>query len=124
MKEEKVGDYIVLSQTLILFKDFFLFLERVRKGEREGEKHQCMVASQAPPTGDLAYNPSMSPTRNRTSDHLAHIPVLNPLSHTSWACFLRFLNIKLNIKTQSQNFHPIKLKKMSPQILTTPGKLV
>ena len=32
-----------------------------REGEREGEKHQCVVASRMPPTGDLACNPGMSP---------------------------------------------------------------
>ena len=31
------------------------------EGEREGEKHQCKVASGAPPTGDLAHNPGMCP---------------------------------------------------------------
>ena len=42
------------------FKDFiYLFLERGRVGEREGEKHQCVVASHVPPTGDLACNPGM-----------------------------------------------------------------
>ena len=30
-----------------------------RKGEREGETHQCVVASHVPPSGDLAYNPGM-----------------------------------------------------------------
>ena len=39
------------------FKDFiYLFLERRRQGEREGKKHQCVVASCTPPTGDLACN--------------------------------------------------------------------
>ena len=28
---------------------------------REGEKHQCVIASHAPPTGDLASNPGMCP---------------------------------------------------------------
>ena len=32
-----------------------------REEEREGEKHQCVFASQVPPTGDLACNPSMCP---------------------------------------------------------------
>ena len=32
-----------------------------REGEREGEIHQCVVASPAPPTGDLASNPGMCP---------------------------------------------------------------
>ena len=43
-------------------KDFvYLFLERGRKGEREGEKHLYVVASCVPPTGDLACNPGMCP---------------------------------------------------------------
>ena len=45
------------------FRKYFvyLFLERGRKGEREGEKHQCVVVSLAPPTGGLAHNPGMCP---------------------------------------------------------------
>ena len=48
---------------LIYFLKIYLliFSERGREGEREGEKHQCVVASHAPPTGDLAYNPGMCP---------------------------------------------------------------
>ena len=30
-------------------------------GEREGEKHPCVVASHATPAGDLAHNPGMCP---------------------------------------------------------------
>ena len=42
------------------FKDFiYLFLERGEGREKEGEKHQCVVASHAPPTRDLARNPGM-----------------------------------------------------------------
>ena len=40
---------------------FIYFRERGREGEREGEKHQCVVASHMPRTGDLAYNPGMCP---------------------------------------------------------------
>ena len=40
---------------------FIYFRQRGREGEREGEKHQCVVASHAPPTGDLAHNPGMRP---------------------------------------------------------------
>ena len=46
------------------FKRSYLFIisrEREREGERQGEKHQCVVASCAPPTGDLAHNPGMCP---------------------------------------------------------------
>ena len=47
----------------MFFKRFypFIFTEREREGEREGEKHQCEVASHAPPTRDLAHNPGMCP---------------------------------------------------------------
>ena len=44
----------------LFFKDFIYF-QRGREGETEGEKHQCVVASHAPPTGDLAHNPAVCP---------------------------------------------------------------
>ena len=50
------------SKSFFFFKDFiYLFLERGREREREGEKQQCVLASHAPPTGDLARNPGMCP---------------------------------------------------------------
>ena len=45
------------------FLDFiylFIFKERGREGGREGKKHQCVVASRVPPTGDLARTPGCS----------------------------------------------------------------
>ena len=44
-----------------IFKDLFIFRERGREGEREGEKRQCVVASHTPLPGDLAHNPGMCP---------------------------------------------------------------
>ena len=38
-----------------------MFRQRGREEERKGEKHQCMVTSPMPPTGDLACNPGMCP---------------------------------------------------------------
>ena len=38
-----------------------IFRKKGREGEREGEKHQCVVASHSPPSGDLACNPGMCP---------------------------------------------------------------
>ena len=38
-----------------------MFREREREGKREGEKHQCVVASCVRHTGDLACNPGMYP---------------------------------------------------------------
>ena len=48
---------------LIYFKIFYLFIfrERGREGEREGQKHHCVVASRAPPTMDGACNPARCP---------------------------------------------------------------
>ena len=40
-------------------KILFIFRERGREREREEEKHQCVVASCVPPTGDLACNPGI-----------------------------------------------------------------
>ena len=40
---------------------YFFFRQRGREGEREGEKHQCVVAFHTPPTGDPACNPGMCP---------------------------------------------------------------
>ena len=53
------------QEIFLMFKIFYLFIfrERGREGEREGEKHQCVVASHTPPTGDLACNPCMCPDR-------------------------------------------------------------
>ena len=68
----------VLFPSLIYFK---------REGkERRGEKHQCVVASHAPPTGDLAHNPDKCPdweSNRQTGDPLVPRPMLNPLSYTS-----------------------------------------
>ena len=44
--------------SIILFY-LFIFRERGREGERGGKKHQCVVASHTPPTGDLASNPGV-----------------------------------------------------------------
>ena len=48
------------------------------EGEREGKKHQCVVASCVPPTG------------NRTHDPLIRKLALSPLSHTSQGSFWVF----------------------------------
>ena len=55
--------FLTLGNMLSFFKRLYLFIfrERGRKGEREGEKHQCVTASCATPTGDLACNPGMCP---------------------------------------------------------------
>ena len=56
-------DLLFHWNTFNYFKIFYLFIfrERGRVGERQGEKHQCVVASLMPPTGDLARNPGKCP---------------------------------------------------------------
>ena len=78
------------------FLRFYLFVFRVRgrKREREGKKHQYMVANCMPPTGDLVHNPGMCPDW-KLNWPLVHRPALNPLSHTSQGSFqelFKFLN--------------------------------
>ena len=52
----------LLPSLVYFFLMFYLFIfrKRGRKGER-GKKHQCVVASRAPPTRDLAHHSGMSP---------------------------------------------------------------
>ena len=40
---------------------FVFFRESGKEAEREGEKHQCVVASHALPAGDLAGTPGICP---------------------------------------------------------------
>ena len=47
----------LIYMDFIFFLRFYLFVFREGKGKRKGEKHQCMVASCVPPTGNLACNP-------------------------------------------------------------------
>ena len=60
MELNKLKMIIILN--FYFFKDLiYLFLERGEGREKEGEKHQCVVASCTPPTRDLACNPGMCP---------------------------------------------------------------
>ena len=57
----------------------FIFRERGREGEREGEKHQCVVVSCAH-TGNLDSNPGTCPDWESKQRHFGSQPALNPLS--------------------------------------------
>ena len=63
-----------------LKKYIFLFFERERKGEREGEKHQCVVVSRASPTqggGSWPTTQACALTGNQTGDPLVRRSKLN-----------------------------------------------
>ena len=49
--------------TLLLFflRFIYLFLDRGREGEKEGDKRQCVMASRTPPSVDLVCIPGMCP---------------------------------------------------------------
>ena len=53
-----------------------------REGEREGEKHQCVVTSHTAPTGDLACNTGICPDWELNWRPFGLQPALNPLSYT------------------------------------------
>ena len=55
------------------------------EGEREGEKHQCLVASHVPLLGVWPTTQACALTGNWTGDPLVRRPALNPLSHSSQA---------------------------------------
>ena len=76
----------IQGRNIYIFKDFiYLFSERGEGREREtkSEEHQCVVASCAPSTGDLACNPGMCPDWESNWYPLVCRPALKPLSHTS-----------------------------------------
>ena len=66
---------------------FTCFQREGRENERKEEKHQCVVVSCIPPTGDPAYNPACALTGNRTGDPLVCRLALNPLIHNSQGIF-------------------------------------
>ena len=74
------GEGNTFFKRLYLF--IYLFLERGREGEKEGENHQCVVASQPPPTGDLAHNPGLCPDWESNWRPFG-LQSDNPLSHTN-----------------------------------------
>ena len=71
------------GELILLFKGFYLFILRQR--ESVGEKHQCVVSSHVPPTGDLARNPGMCPEWESPGDPLVDRLAFNPLTHTARA---------------------------------------
>ena len=85
------------SLPFFLFLRFYLFIfrERGREGEREGEKHQCVVASHVVPTGDLAHTPVMRPDWESDWWPFGLQLALSPLSLTNQGFSTIFTELKL-----------------------------
>ena len=80
----------------------FIFREKGREGEREEEKHLCVVASHMARTGDLACNPGMCPDWESNQQPLAlqaHAPFTE--LHQPGLLF-HFLNVSLKHKVCMQ----------------------
>ena len=102
------------SFLFFLFKKIFylfIFRERRREGEREGEKHQCVVASPVPSTGGPTWpaTQACALTGKRTGDPLVFGLVLHPLNHASQGSFLLFHFIQ-------EVFNDLSEKIMHPSI--------
>ena len=94
------------------FKKIYLFIFREVKGEREGEKHQCVV-----PTQDLAHTTQACPlTGNQT---LVHKPGPNPLSPTSQGliCFVDCGHHRVTAIQASLLGHPLIHSEITYRIL-------
>ena len=80
----------------ISFIYLFIFRERGREGEREGEKPQGAVASHAPLLGTWPATQACALTGNQSSDPLVCRPKINPLRYTS-QCWKPFLNAQIYV---------------------------
>ena len=47
--------------SFFMYVCIYLFLDRGEGREKEGEKHQCVVASRVSPSGDLARKAGLGP---------------------------------------------------------------
>ena len=87
MRLKNVTKAVSFYVSFLFLKDcIYLLLERGREGEREGEKHRCVVASLAAPT------PQCTCPGSPTSDPSVHRLALSPLSHTSQGSFYVFFD--------------------------------
>ena len=73
-------------------KDFYLFIfrERGKEGEREGEKRQSVVALMHPLLGTYPATQACALTRNQSSSPVVCSPALTPLSYTSHSYTVAF----------------------------------
>ena len=107
-----------LRVTKDFFLSFFVFRQRGSEGEREGDKHQCVVASHLAPTGDLACNPGMCPDWESNWQPFGLQPMLNPLSYTIQGQKTKNFKVKL-ITVSSTIEHQISRNKFNKMCART-----
>ena len=76
-----------------------------------------MIVSLTFPTGDLAHNPSLCLTRNRTGDLLVCRMTPNPLNHTGQDPFHSLLNFTI-LKAWDQLMHGYIIFQGTPEFFT------
>ena len=114
----------------MVFKKYFIYLfifrKRGREGEREGEKHQGMVATHVPPPplGVLACNPGMCSDWELNQWPFGSQAGTHPVSHTSQARFLHSwgqgpcpIFICENINSQWTRGHLLLLFVLTPHLV-------
>ena len=73
-----------MRKVFFFFKILFIFRQRGREGEREGEKYQCVILPLThPPLGTWLATQVCALTGNQTGNTLVQRLALSPLSHTS-----------------------------------------
>ena len=111
---------MALNFFLFFFLSFiYLFLDRGREGERGGDKHQCVVASHAPPTGDLAHNPGMCPDGELNQRPFgSHTGAQSTEPHQSGRNFLGLVAQYIPTKFHLIEFHKILFTGETPFVVT------
>ena len=91
--------------SFLFLKRIYLFIFRHRgRGAKGEEKHQCVAASHAPPTGDPLTAQEGGLTGNSTNNPLLCRQAFNPVSHTSQG-FFSFLKIVFQVQLSPFSFH-------------------
>ena len=109
-------DHLPTQKAVVIFLRFYLFIfrERGREGEREGEKYQCVFTSHGfphPPPGTRPATQACVPIGNRTSDPLVLRPALNPPSHTSQVRLYQFLFLPIVDENWTRSLGEIRIFK-------------
>ena len=93
----KIEQWTKETEMLVFLKILFIhFRQRGRETEREGEKHQCVVASHMLPTGNPGHKPDKCPDWELNWWPFGLQAAPNPLSHTSQGYFVYNLTWTLN----------------------------